>query len=41
MATTGEAAGFAAANIAREGITPREFDGRRAKEFMMEKGYAL
>lgn len=41
MAATGEAAGFAAANIAREGITPRDFDGRRAKEFMMEKGYAL
>ena len=41
MAATGEAAGFAAANIAKEGISPREFDGTRAHDFMAERGYAL
>ncbi len=41
MTATGEACGFAAATCVREGISPREFDGRRAKAFMTERGYTL
>lgn len=41
MAATGEAAGFAAANIAKEKILPRHFDGKRAKEYMLSKGYQI
>ncbi len=41
MMAVGEACGFAAANCVKEGISPRDFDGRRAKEFMAERGFAL
>ena len=41
MAATGEACGFAAANIAKKNILPRYFDGRRVREFMVSKGYEL
>jgi len=41
MAATGEACGFAAAACVREGSAPRDFDGRRAGEFMKSRGYAL
>jgi len=41
MAATGEAGGYAAAICAREGITPRELDGKRVSTFMESKGYEL
>ena len=41
MAATGEACGYAAALCVREGTAPRDFDGRRARAFMAERGYAL
>jgi len=41
MAATGEAVGFAAACCAREKTSPAAFDGRRAKEFALERGYEL
>lgn len=41
MAATGEAAGFAAAKCVKEATLPRDFDGKRAKEFMTLKGYEI
>ena len=41
MAATGEACGFAAARAAKEGIAPRELDGKLAREFMVSKGYEV
>ncbi len=41
MAATGEAAGFAAAKCAAEGLLPAAFDGSRAKTYMESRGYAL
>ena len=41
MCATGEACGFAAAKIAKECISPKQFDGRRARAFMASKGYDL
>ena len=41
MVATGEAAGFAAAKCSAEKISPKEFDGRRARDFMAERGYEL
>lgn len=41
MAATGEACGFAAASCVKRGISPKVFDGRLAKEFMMNKGYSV
>ena len=41
MAATGEACGFAAAKCVKENTLPRDFDGRRAKEFMAKRGYEL
>jgi len=41
MAATGEAAGYAAACCVREKILPADFDGRRAREFALARGYEL
>lgn len=41
MAATGEACGFAAAKCVKESLLPRDFDGKRAKEFMLSKGYEI
>ena len=41
MAATGEAAGYAAAECSKEGITPKEYDGRRARKFMESRGYEI
>ncbi|MBE6779316.1 MAG: FAD-dependent oxidoreductase, partial [Ruminococcaceae bacterium] len=41
MTATGEACGFAAAVCVRESLSPKAFDGRRAKAFMAERGYTL
>ena len=41
MAATGEAAGFAAADCARLGISPRQIDGRTVSEFMKNQGYEI
>ena len=41
MAASGEAAGFAAAKCAEECTLPRDFDGKRAKEFMKSHGYEV
>ena len=41
MAATGEAAGFAAAACAKEKSLPRDFDGKRAREFMTSRGYEV
>ena len=41
MMATGEAAGFAAAKCSAEKISPKSFDGRRARKFMAERGYEL
>ena len=41
MAATGEAGGFAAAICVKENILPRDFDGKRAKAFMVGKGYEM
>ena len=41
MAATGEAAGFAAAKCAAEGLLPAAFDGSRAKTYMESRGYQL
>jgi hypothetical protein len=41
MATTGEAAGFAAAESARLGISPKQLDGRLVRAFMTSRGYEL
>ncbi len=41
MAATGEAAGFAAAECSREGIPPKEYDGKRARRFMQSRGYEI
>ena len=41
MVATGEAAGFAAAKCSAEKISPKAFDGRRARDFMAEQGYEL
>ena len=41
MAASGEAAGFAAAKCAKECTLPRSFDGRRAREFMENRGYEV
>ena len=36
-----QACGFAAAKCVKENVLPREFDGKRAKEFMLSKGYEI
>ena len=41
MAASGEACGFAAALCSKEKTAPRDFDGRRVKEFMTGKGYEV
>jgi hypothetical protein len=41
MAATGEAAGYAAAECSHIGISAREYDGRRATEFMKKQGYEI
>ena len=41
MAATGEAGGYAAALCVKEGILPREFDGKRASTFMKMRGYEI
>ena len=41
MAATGEAAGYAAAECARDGILPREYDGRRVKKYMVKQEYVI
>ena len=41
MAATGEAAGFAAAKCAKDSTLPRDFDGKRARDFMCAKGYEV
>ena len=41
MAATGEAGGFAATICVKEKTLPRDFDGKRAKEFMVGKGYEV
>lgn len=41
MLATGEAGGYAAAKCIKENILPRDFDGKRAREFMISKGYKM
>lgn len=41
MATTGEAAGFAAAECSRLGISPKDYDGKKARAFMVSRGYEI
>lgn len=41
MAATGEAGGYAAALCVKEGVLPREFDGKRASAFMKMRGYEI
>ena len=41
MAATGEAAGFAAANSAKAGISPKSFDGSLVRAYMESLGYEL
>jgi hypothetical protein len=41
MAATGEAAGYAAAECARDGILPREYDGTRVKKYMIKQEYVI
>ena len=41
MAATGEAAGFAAAECVKAGITPNAFDGTKARDFMASRGYEI
>ena len=41
MAATGEAAGFAAAECARTGVLPRDYDGTRVTEYMKKQGYEI
>jgi len=41
MAATGEAAGFAAAECAKEKISPKSYDGKRARRFMESRGYEI
>lgn len=41
MAATGEAAGYAAAECAKKGISPKEYDGTEAREFMISRGYEI
>ena len=41
MAATGEAAGFAAAECVKNGIAPKEYDGRKARAFMEKRGYEI
>ena len=41
MAATGEAAGYAAAECARDGLSVKSYDGRRATEFMRKQGYEI
>jgi len=41
MTATGEACGYAAALCVRENTAPRDFDGRRVRAFMEERGYAM
>lgn len=41
MATTGEAAGYAAAESVRLGISPKQLDGRLVRAFMTSRGYEL
>jgi hypothetical protein len=39
--STGQAAGIAAASCLKDGITPRELDGRRVRKAMVEEGIPL
>ena len=41
MAATGEAAGFAAAECAKNNLSPKSFDGKKARDFMASRGYEL
>jgi len=41
MAATGEAGGYAASECVKAGILPRDFDGRKAKEYMISLGYEI
>jgi len=41
MAATGEAAGYSAAECSKNKILPGEFDGRRARDFMISRGYEI
>ena len=41
MAATGEAAGFAAAECSKEKISPKAYDGKRARQFMESRGYEI
>ncbi len=41
MAATGEACGFAAAGCVKGNFAPKDFDGRLAKEFMVNRGYTV
>ena len=41
MAATGEAAGYAAAECAKAGVLPREYDGKLVRGFMEKRGYEI
>ena len=41
MAATGEAAGYAAANCAKDGRMPRDLDGKLVRAFMAARGYEI
>ena len=41
MAATGEAAGFAAAKSSAAGISPRAFEGRLVRDYMVSLGYEI
>ena len=41
MAATGEAVGFAANLCVKENTAPKDFDGTRAKAFMLSRGYEI
>ena len=41
MATTGEAAGFAASECVRLGVSPKSLDGSTVREYMISRGYEL
>ena len=41
MAATGEAAGFAAAECVRLNVAPKEYDGKRARDYMLLRGYEI
>ena len=41
MSATGEAAGFAAANCAKLDVKPSQYDGKKVREFMQSRAYAL